>query len=1024
LLQKILFIVLLSFVASIAQQYNFIRYDVKDGLALSQISKLETFSDGRLFIATYGGGLNIYDGQSFELLNTTNGLANNNIYCVVKQGNDIFWIGTEKGLSKISDSQIINFYKKDGLPSDFIWSLALGKDSVLWIGTDKGLVKYENGSLQKINNELISDTPIWSLFSDSKGNLWIGSRDHMIIYNFRNNRFEKRDEFKNYTFQAYIEDKDGTIWAGTNNGLIKIKNENYKIFTINDGLTNEVIWSIFLDIENNLWVGTEEGVSLYSNGKFNKIGAAEGLTDYKIWDIKPDLENNIWIGTDEGLYKLTDMSFRLFKGFNGKPIDAWTILEKSNNEYLLGSELLGVISFKDQIFKNINIGDINVRGLSSLFIDRSNFIWVASEKGICRYPENSFKRNNLSYMEINGEVSHIMQDSSGRVIFATFYDGTIIYDGKEFNKLKSNTEEVPIVFYHHLDSHNRLWAATSYGLQLVTEDSTHIPPGFEWMEGYSFLNIIEDDRGYLWAGSYEGGMFAFNSNNIENPIFDTVSIQHGLNNNSVMATTFDSENNLWISTNGGFNKLNINEYHSSGYKDVLSYDLNDGFPGIEGYQNGILTDSQQNVLISTIGGLVIFDPRKIVVNKKKPTVKIKNIKIVDRDFNEIFIEKDEIRKLGKNYLELPYDNNNLTIEFVGISLTNPPKVKYSYKLGDNEWSEPTNLPRAYLTNLPYGKYTFKVKASNNNGIWSNEFGELNFELIAPFWYKVWFQILAVLTFIGLILLFYLYRISRMNRVNKDLEERIEERIKYETKLLKSEKELRVAKEAAEKSNKLKSEFLAQMSHEIRTPINSILSYTSLLKEDVDDKIDHSLKDGFSIIQNSSHRLIKTIDSILNMSQIQTGSFELNKKNQNLCKILSDIHTEFKNIAAQKNLKLDLVLESTECFIVIDQYTITQMIANLVDNAIKYTNKGKIEIKLTKPKQTKVIVEISDTGIGMSEEFQKKIFDPFTQEEQGYTRKYDGAGLGLALVMKYAKLNGVKLSFTSIKAVGTTFKVEF
>jgi signal transduction histidine kinase len=210
-----------------------------------------------------------------------------------------------------------------------------------------------------------------------------------------------------------------------------------------------------------------------------------------------------------------------------------------------------------------------------------------------------------------------------------------------------------------------------------------------------------------------------------------------------------------------------------------------------------------------------------------------------------------------------------------------------------------------------------------------------------------------------------------------------------------------------------------MSHEIRTPINSILSYSSLLQEDVKDKIDESLKDGFSIIQNSGHRLIKTIDSILNLSQFQTGSFDLNKKNTNLCNILKDLFEEFKRMAEQKNIKLILDVGKSECFAYVDQYTISQLIANLVDNAIKYTEKGKVEITLRNI-DNKIAIEVSDTGIGMSDEFKEKLFSPFTQEEQGYTRRYEGSGLGLSLVNKYAEVNNAEIKYSSIKGKGTKF----
>ena len=1018
--------IVFSFVTNVkAQHYNFIRYDVKDGLALSQISRLDNLSDGKLLITTFGGGFDLYDGRTFANINSTDGLAHNNIYSIAKTSDSLIWFGTERGLSSFDGKSITNFTKNDGLPAELIWSLSVSSDSTLWIGTPKGLAKFEKGKISTIENKLVKGKDIWSLFSDSKGNVWIGTMKSLIIYNIDKGEFEAPEEYSDInTVHSFSEDKNGIIWAGTDYGLFKIQDKSIQNFGLKSGLTHDLIWSTYVDSKNNLWLGTNQGVTLFRNGEFIQFTANQGLTDYKIWAIQEDFENNIWIGSDEGLYKLNDINFKIYKEVNGKPIDAWTIVEKGKDDYLISSELQGIIQFKNGKFTDIKIGDADIYGISTIFIDRDNNTWVASDKGIYKYSNFNFNKSTISYKQNTGPITHIMQDKAGNIKFASYYDGTIEFNGKEFFKYKTGLSDPPIIYDYLLDQKEKLWAATSFGIMIVTRDSMYVPGGFEHLTNYSIENLVQDSYGTIWAGSYEIGLISFDPIDLENIEFDTVSVKHGLSNQSIMATTTDGDNNLWISTNFGFNRFDIDEYHKTGKKIILSYNLDDGIPGVEGYQNGILTDSKNNVIIGTIDGLVVFDPQKVKVNKTEPIVKFTKLKIVNKEFNEKIISGNKLENYINNPLELSYDHNNLTIEFVGICLTNPSTVEYSFQLNNDDWSNPSLDSKAYLPNLDYGEYTLKVKAANNNGVWSTKPASLKFELIAPFWQKVWFQFLMAIAFLGLAFLFYLYRMNRMERINKELEERIAERIKYENKLKKSERELRAAKELAENSDKLKSEFLAQMSHEIRTPINSILSYTSLIKEDIKEHIDASLKEGFSIIENSSRRLIKTIDSILNMSQLQTGSFDFKKKNLNLTSLLSDLHQEFQNIASEKYLKLELNMPEKDCFVYADHYTTAQMLANLIDNAIKYTNRGKIAIDLKEPSPTKFVVKIIDSGIGISKEFQKRIFDPFTQEQQGYTRKYDGSGLGLSLVLKYAKLNEVDLTFESKKDEGTTFILVF
>lgn len=238
------------------------------------------------------------------------------------------------------------------------------------------------------------------------------------------------------------------------------------------------------------------------------------------------------------------------------------------------------------------------------------------------------------------------------------------------------------------------------------------------------------------------------------------------------------------------------------------------------------------------------------------------------------------------------------------------------------------------------------------------------------------------------------------------------------------KEIVKAKEEAERSNNLKSDFLAQMSHEIRTPVNTILSFSSLLKESLNDKLEDDLKDSFKIIENGGQRLIRTIDLILNVSQIQSGNLSLSPTQIDLVQIINNLISEFKQTANNKDLQLLFKSNYSNLFINADNYTITQIFANLIHNGIKYTDKGSIELSAHKNGKDEIIVTVSDTGVGMSEDYLKELFDPFSQEETGYTRKFEGTGLGLTLVRKYCELNNAEIIVNSRKNEGSTFIVKF
>jgi PAS domain S-box-containing protein len=240
---------------------------------------------------------------------------------------------------------------------------------------------------------------------------------------------------------------------------------------------------------------------------------------------------------------------------------------------------------------------------------------------------------------------------------------------------------------------------------------------------------------------------------------------------------------------------------------------------------------------------------------------------------------------------------------------------------------------------------------------------------------------------------------------------------------KAEIELIKAKEEAERADSMKTEFLAQMSHEIRTPINTILSFISLLNEEYSDSKSPIMDEYFSILNRAGKRIIRTIDLILNMSEIQTGSFSPKLSSVDLTAVLADLYAEYKSIASEKNIDLLMNIEKPDIRIHADEYSTTQILGNLLDNALKYTRKGKITIDVNE-EEKHVELRITDTGIGISKKYLPKLFDSFTQEEQGYTRKYEGSGLGLALVKKYCDFNKASINVESKKNKGTTFILHF
>lgn len=246
-----------------------------------------------------------------------------------------------------------------------------------------------------------------------------------------------------------------------------------------------------------------------------------------------------------------------------------------------------------------------------------------------------------------------------------------------------------------------------------------------------------------------------------------------------------------------------------------------------------------------------------------------------------------------------------------------------------------------------------------------------------------------------------------------------------TKRIEVELELIEAKNNAEIASRIKSAFLAQMSHEIRTPINAMLSFASLIREEVKEKVDDEVKEHFEILDNAGKRMARMVDLLLNMSELQSGNYKSKIEKTDLYKdIVENIYIEFAQKALVKNIDFNINKLTSNLEAEVDVNATRQTITSLVENAIKYTKRGKVEIRMSRNEENRLTVEVIDTGIGISEEYKKSLFKPFTQEEQGYTRRYEGTGLGLALAKKYCELTTAKLEVESEKSVGSTFRVIF
>jgi PAS domain S-box-containing protein len=232
------------------------------------------------------------------------------------------------------------------------------------------------------------------------------------------------------------------------------------------------------------------------------------------------------------------------------------------------------------------------------------------------------------------------------------------------------------------------------------------------------------------------------------------------------------------------------------------------------------------------------------------------------------------------------------------------------------------------------------------------------------------------------------------------------------------------KERAERSDRLKDAFIANISHEVRTPLNIILGYTGLIGELMKERADEEEQGYYESVQRGAERLQRTVDMILSISRLQVGDINLDVKELDLSRILGNIVEDYHTMAAEKSLTLTLDVQAEDATVVADEYCTVQTVQNLLDNAIKYTQAGGVTLGLLRTPDGTVCIEVRDTGIGISDDYLPLLFEPYTQEESGYSRSFEGIGLGMSLVKKYTELIGARVRIQSAKNHGTTITIAF
>jgi len=633
----------------------------------------------------------------------------------------------------------------------------------------------------------------------------------------------------------------------------------------------------------------------------------------------------------------------------------------------------------------------------------------------------------LSYNVI---VWTVYTDRQGIIWIGTYGGGLDAFDPatETFTHYTANPDD-PESLSHNVikalfeDQSGTLWVGTDDGLNRFDREThtfTHYranPDNPRSLSNDRIKAIQQDRSGALWIGTGSG----LNRLNRTDDTFTHYYEKEGLPNDVIYGILEDNNGNLWLSTNRGLSRFNPRT------ETFKNYDVRDGLQGNEFNAGAFYKSARGEMFFGGVHGVSAFYPEHILNNPYVPPVVLTDFQIFNKS---VSIGENSPLSQAVSEIEdivLSYKDTVFSFEFAALNYIVPEKNRYAYIMEgiDKEWVYPEDRRFATYTNLDPGHYTFRVKGANNDGVWNETGVSISIMITPPFWETMWFRAGLLLALAAVIAGTYSLRIAAIKKQQQILESQVTERTEQ---LAHTNVELIIAKEDAEAANQAKSTFLANMSHELRTPLNAILGFSRLTSRS--PHLSPEDKENLGIICRSGEHLLSLINNVLNMAKIEAGHTALNENDFDLHQMLDELEVMLRIQADEKGLQMFFEhAANVPRHIRTDELKLRQVLINLLNNAVKFTEKGQVQLlaKCEQPtgkmeSENKLIFEVRDTGPGIATDELDSLFEAFSQTQTGRASQ-EGTGLGLPISQKFVQLMRGDIFVSSEVGRGTLFRFD-
>jgi ligand-binding sensor domain-containing protein/two-component sensor histidine kinase len=943
---SIFFLLLLWFTGH-TQEYNFRNYSVADGLPQSQVYAMCEDNRGYIWLGTRGGGVSRFDGKVFVTFTEEEGLFSNYVRCIYQDTKGNLWFGTDEGVSQYNGHSFTNYSEVNGLSVKMANSICEDQQGRMCIGTENNGIVFIDGkqTLALTKKEGLADSKVHCIYPDKQHRLWIGTENGLTcIYQGKITNYTAKQGLPFSIVTGIVQDAGGWLWFTTyGGGVCSYDGKIFTRYTVKDGLCNNTVLCLANGPDETIWFGTAIGASCYSpkEGTFKTFTDKEGLCGNVIMNIIKDATGNVWLGSSGG--GVSHYGGERFIHFTekSKKTGNWVyaVLQDTENTMWFASSIGGVTKYDGTIYTGYGskqgFTDAKVK---CIYEDEDHLLWFGTVgEGVYYFDGKVFKHLTRKEGLSSNFVNTIISDKNGKIWMGTSGGGLCFYDKntKTISRHKSNTPETRV--YSLCMNDSILCIATQNSgmgwLNTKTPESGiqryNTPEALNKVTVRSVINA----NGKIIVGTAGKGILR-----IDGKTTNLLTKSDGLSSNNIYSLLMDIDGVIWVGSEKGVDKIELDSTIFK-IKHIKHYGKEDGFIGPEASQNAACMGSEGNLWFGTIAGAVKYNPKYDEPNTIAPFTHITGLRL--------FFDKIEDTKYGDSLtnwfplpqkLILPYDKNNLSFDFIGISLSNPEGVRYKWMLegSDKQWSPETTLQTATYSNLDPGHYTFKVVACNEDGIWNTKEESLEFTILAPFWKTWWFKVLLVLFTGCAVTALFLWRINRIKKANE------EERNK-----------LALQKNIAELEQKALR--LQMNPHFIFNALNSIQGF--ITKNETADAKRHLAK--FS----------KLMRQILENSRSQFISIE---EEADILRNYLDLEKLSSGAAFDYTILIDEEIEPSET--AIPPMVIQPFVENAVLHGIDKKHDGKIIIEFKKTSNN-IVCEVTDNGIGINASRQKKLMDP-------------------------------------------------